>query len=263
MAKTKYHITEKYLVKGYSRNKKSLRQIADIIGCGVETVRRNLTKYNIPIRETSEALKGKYVGKNSSFFGKHHTEATKMKISQNRVPIEKRKGYNPERHKKHYCKEKDCNNEICYDNWRYGGSRRCQSCASRIWTTKHWQDRKYVTKVMRARLKALSIKPNKPEKRLNNLLQKILPKEYKYVGDWKFVIGRYNPDFVNCNGQKKIIELYGDYWHNLPSYKKRDKRRLVTYKKYGYKTLIIWQRELKDLGKVMKKILAFNSMGAK
>ena len=57
---------------------------------------------------------------------------------------------------------------------------------------------------------------------------------------------------------KKIIELYGDYWHNTKDGIKRNKRRLRVYKKYGYKTLIIWEHELKDLSKLICKIEEFN-----
>ena len=102
-----------------------------------------------------------------------------------------------------------------------------------------------------------NIKPNKPEKALNALLNKLLPKEYKYVGNFKFWIESFNPDFININGQKKIIEMYGDYWHNRKDAKKRDKRRLIAYKQYGYKTLIIWEHELKDLEKVKSLIIDF------
>lgn len=53
--------------------------------------------------------------------------------------------------------------------------------------------------------------------------------------------------------------MYGDYWHNLSVNKERDQRKLETYKKYGYETLIIWEHELKNLNKVEKKVLTFNS----
>jgi hypothetical protein len=43
--------------------------------------------------------------------------------------------YNPERHKKHYCIEPGCHNEISYDNWKYG-NRRCKHCA----TKQKWKD---------------------------------------------------------------------------------------------------------------------------
>lgn len=85
-----------------------------------------------------------------------------------------------------------------------------------------------------------------------------MPKEYKFTGDGGIILGGFNPDFINCNGQKKIIELYGDYWHNKKELISRDKRRLKTYKKYGYKLLIIWEHELKDPEKVISKIMEFN-----
>ena len=93
-------------------------------------------------------------------------------------------------------------------------------------------------------VKTHSQRPTKPEKVLNKILRKVSPKEWKYVGDGKYWVERFNPDFINCNGKKLIIEVYGDYWHNLPNAKKKDSERLKIYKQYGYKTLIIWEHEL-------------------
>jgi len=103
-----------------------------------------------------------------------------------------------------------------------------------------------------------SLKPNKKELILNRLLYTLFPKEYKYVGDAKVWIENFNPDFINCNGQKKIIELFGDYWHHLPYKLVRDKQRLQCYKKYGYSTLVVWERELKNLESVKTKIISFH-----
>ena len=50
-----------------------------------------------------------------------------------------------------------------------------------------------------------------------------------------------NVIFVN------IICNYGDYWHNLPKVKKRDKVRCEVYKNDGYDLLVVWQHELKNL----------------
>jgi len=97
---------------------------------------------------------------------------------------------------------------------------------------------------------------NKKESLLNKILHTIT-KDYKFVGNSKVVIENFNPDFINTNGQKKIIEMYGNYWHNLPSYKKRDKRRLKSYKKYGYDTLIVWEKELQNKKELKKKLLNF------
>ena len=53
--------------------------------------------------------------------------------------------------------------------------------------------------------------------------------------------------------------MFGDYWHNKSEVIKRDKSRIITYKKYVYKTLIIWEHELKNLDKVKNRILEFNN----
>ena len=87
---------------------------------------------------------------------------------------------------------------------------------------------------------------NKLEKRVEELLNRIAPNQYKFVGDGKVWIGKFNPDFINSNGQKKIIEVYGDYWHNLPNYKARDTRRLKSYKELGFETLILWEKDIKN-----------------
>jgi very-short-patch-repair endonuclease len=151
----------------------------------------------------------------------------------------------------YYCIE--CDKRISRWSWVYG-NKRCISCAKK----EAWKDKEFKNRVIAASMLGRQVKPNKPEKLLNKLLQEILLKDYKFVGDGKVVIDGFCPDFINCNGQKKIIELYGDYWHNLPRGKERDKRRIKTYKKFGYKTLIVWEHELKDLEIVSNKIKKFN-----
>lgn len=96
-------------------------------------------------------------------------------------------------------------------------------------------------------------KPTKPEKILNKLFQKYFPNQWKYVGCGDFILGGKNPDFINCNGQKKIIELFGDYWHKKEDEEIRSKHFL----RYGFKTLIIWEHELKDINSVLKRINDF------
>ena len=66
-----------------------------------------------------------------------------------------------------------------------------------------------------------------------------------------------NPDFVNINGQMKIIELFGIHWHE-PS---EEKERMELFKNHGYQTLIIWDFELKNLKHLKRKILYFERTG--
>jgi len=68
---------------------------------------------------------------------------------------------------------------------------------------------------------------------------------FNYVGDGKVVMEGFCPDFI-YQQSKKIIEVFGDYWHNLNKEIKRHKKRLTTYKKGGYKTLIIWEHEIRS-----------------
>jgi len=142
-----------------------------------------------------------------------------------------------------------------------------------------WKDDKNKQTRLKAIFKGIKTTPNKSEKLLGKLVQRLLPKEYKFVGDGQVIIGGFCPDFINVNGQKKIIELYGDYWHaNHKKYKandivyhnikakdiwKKDKRRINTFKKYGYQTSIIWEHELKDNSKLIKKLIEYNKVGGK
>ena len=64
--------------------------------------------------------------------------------------------------------------------------------------------------------------------------------------------------FINVNGKKLIIEVFGDYWHrqNVKPYHVNE-GRVDVYAKYGYKTLIIWERETKNVEELKQKILEF------
>lgn len=111
--------------------------------------------------------------------------------------------------------------------------------------------------------KSMNLKPNNKEKILINLFSEHkLP--YKFVGDWQFWVGDKNPDFISTDGQKKIIELFGDYWHkqkkNIP-YSQTEEGTRQIYSNLGFEVLIIWESEMKDLEEVLKKIKSFHSQG--
>jgi len=97
-------------------------------------------------------------------------------------------------------------------------------------------------------------KINKIETKLDGILNTLFPNEYKYTGDGSIIIEGKIPDFININGQKKIIELFGNYWH-----KQEDEQiRKEYFDKYGYKTLIIWEEEMTNLENVKNKLVEFN-----
>jgi very-short-patch-repair endonuclease len=113
------------------------------------------------------------------------------------------------------------------------------------------------------RLQSLNKKPNKPEKRVIKLcLRNRL--NFSYIGNGQLWFRGehnhiFNPDFIH-KSKKLFIEIFGDYWHNRPDYQERDKERFLSYNKYGYKTLVIWEHELKDMPKVLNKIKEFEQV---
>jgi hypothetical protein len=122
---------------------------------------------------------------------------------------------------------------------------------------KNWTNSEYIIKV----LKAINIKPNKPESIINALT----PGNVRYVGNrqwWRKLmilengeyIERYkNPDF-KVKDQKKVIEVHGDYWH-----KGEDTNALIqAYKDVGIECLVIWEHEIKsDIESVLNRIADF------
>lgn len=120
---------------------------------------------------------------------------------------------------------------------------------------KLWKDPEYI----KIQMKARNVKQNKTEKRLDNILNNLYPGEYKFVGDGQIVINGKVPDFINVNGQKKIIELFGDYWHRNDTPEDRAK----IFEPFGYQTLVIWEHELKNLRRVSFRINRFHREGEK
>lgn len=112
---------------------------------------------------------------------------------------------------------------------------------------------------IRKRLKGLCKRPTRPEKALQDLINEHnLP--YRYVGDGQVLVGSLNPDFVNINGQKKAIEVFGDYWHRLgDSPLKEEHYRRSVFAGYGWEMLVIWESEvLTDKEATLQKVLDFD-----
>jgi very-short-patch-repair endonuclease len=138
--------------------------------------------------------------------------------------------------------------EVNSNSLRSGRSKSC-GCSQKIASLKRWKDSKFISNQMKAR----GCKPNKTELKFEQFLNSLYPGEWKYVGDGQLIINGRCPDFVNVNGKKQIIELYGDYWHRgqLPE------DRAKIFEPFGYQTLVIWEKELKNMDKVEEKILNF------
>lgn len=93
----------------------------------------------------------------------------------------------------------------------------------------------------------------KPERIFEAICEKNdLP--FRYVGDGQLWIGKkegkkLNPDFIESNGKKIVVEIFGDYWHsrllNPKLAKQTDLRyRQRHYKKFKWNSIFIWETDL-------------------
>lgn len=116
----------------------------------------------------------------------------------------------------------------------------------------------------------VSPKPNNSEQKLIELIKE---SKFEFTGNKPIRIEGFNPDFVHKE-KRKIIELYGCYWHNCKTCKRlrknhrnpliesRDEYRMNCFKEAGYETLTIWEHELKDELAIIKKVWNFETNGS-
>lgn len=102
------------------------------------------------------------------------------------------------------------------------------------------------------------VRPTRLEIRFMELCDKNnLP--FKYTGDGSFWIGRLNPDFIESNGNKVAIEIFGEYWHSpllnpmVQKYGILEVRRRI-FTKHGWKLIVFWGSELNDEELVIRRL---------
>lgn len=194
---------------------------------------KNIGKHHHHTEEYKAKMSATRMGENNPFFGKHPSKEHRAKISA---------GVRGERNGmfgKHHTKEAGA-----------------KMSASR-------KGRRRSEEATRKMMLAMNVKPNVPERKLINILSDNWPNEWKYVGDGQVIFDGLNPDFINCNGKKLIIELFGDYWHSpeiIDSWRRSELGRIMVYSQFGYKTLIIWEHELRDEDKVIARIAKFSNV---
>jgi len=185
-------------------------------------------KRGVPL---SDERRAKLKGRPSSMLGKHHSEEAKRKISQRSL--------------EHW-------QDLEWREWileqRSGEEYRKNLSAAK---KEQWQDPNFAKKMW----ESWRISPNKPELYLQDLLDEWFPSEYRYVGNGGFILGGCCPDFMNVNGQKKLVELFGDYWHRGEN----PQERIDHFMQFGYDTLVTWESELKDIESLKYKLIAFNN----
>jgi hypothetical protein len=118
---------------------------------------------------------------------------------------------------------------------------------------KNWQDPEYRDRITKSVFLANQMKPNKTERAVQCLLDELFPNTYRFVGDGTLIIGGKSPDFYD--GTNRLIEFFGDYWHRGQD----PSERIDYFSGYGYRTLVIWENELSDIGLLKNKIIRFHS----
>lgn len=218
------------------------------------------------------------------FIGRHHTEETKAKISQAQrgVPqpeefrqrlrgIMKGEG-NPFYARHHSQKTKTLISEKLAGRHNSPENEFTTERAKKIWTTEaretqsavmkaRWQSKEYVEKLISSLIKSLAKRPNKLEEKVIKILNTAFPNEWEYTGNGKVVLDKLIPDFVNSNGKKQVIEVFGEYWHTGDRIKNRIERteqgRINAYKKLGYDCFVLWEKDIEDEQKVVRLVKNF------
>jgi G:T-mismatch repair DNA endonuclease (very short patch repair protein) len=143
----------------------------------------------------------------------------------------------------------------------------CSSKCRAKWQSEHFRGKnnpfyrgKFSDKTLRQIIKARITKPNRSERALIRILsENNLP--FKYVGNGEVVIGGKNPDFIHSAGQRKVIELFGIYWHS-PLYGKVKPTMTYDavvrhYAEHGYECLVLWDTELQNEKLIVNRITKF------
>jgi len=201
--------------------------------------------------------------------GYKHSEETKRKISlgrqgikPSRKAIENRIESRRKTAKKYRLRSRLCS---CGCNQRttpghpfikgHAWRRKKHSDESRRKISRSCMGRKKSEETLKKWLRSCHMKPNRQEEKLDLILQQLFLNEYKLnVRGDLIVLGGKVPDFVNVNGKKKLIELYGDYWHRGQS----SQRRINYFKTFGWDTLIIWEKELRNEEVLREKLIGFH-----
>lgn len=172
-------------------------------------------------------------------YGKHLSEETRELISQ-KAKIR----YEDARNHPHYGKKLSPEHEAKFSRLGWHHSEATKARIAKTMSLR-WQNQNYVMKV----LAGLNVKPNKLERRFIEICQRYnLPYMFN-AATAELIIGGRVPDFINVNGKKEVIEIFGKRWHDKASnpdiHIQRTKQATVKhYKKYGFKCIVIWESEI-------------------
>lgn len=243
----------------------SAADIAGQLGCSETAVYNNFRRYNLPRRKATEHPHGN-PGRKVATFAREElqhlycdekltlTRIAELCGASNQTISRRFEEYGLP--KRSIAEESALSHQRYPNNYSHSPETREKS---RQIQKKLWANPEHII----ACLLRKNLKPNKTERKLQALLDGKFPGEWEYVGDGQVVINGCCPDFINCNGKKLIIELFGERWHTKEKipWHQTELGRIMVYAPFGFKTLVIWSKELRKPEQVMGKVNHF--MGGK
>ena len=259
--KLKQEGLESFLRQLYLVEKISAKEIASKLNCDSKTVAYWLRKFNVPIRTLVESAKITYANR-SPEAKKKFNDSKRFRVYSpeeraNRSQRAKALWVNPEM--RALLRRKISAGLM--GNKYHKGIPHSKEIKQKIANTvkELWKDSVYAKKV----LSSLQAEPNKSEKKLLRIIEENnFP--FRYVGDGQVIIDGQIPDFISTDGSKRLIELFGEVWHDPNHFVKIKVKPARTadakqkfYTLHGYILLIIWDKELRDEEKVINRIKDF------
>jgi predicted DNA-binding protein YlxM (UPF0122 family) len=249
LGKNKINIDTDILKRLYINNQYSLNEIARQLGVSMDVIRNRLQAENILIRNRNQAsqIGAKFKAGKEDLIKLYLNDKLNGRQIAQMYDVDKAVIY---RHlRKFGIIPRKYTSNLYFQNREHRQEHGLKS-------KKNWQNPDYILK----QLKARSTRPNKVERKLDAIIQEYFP-QFKYNGDGSLgvVLAHLVPDWVNVNGKKQVIELFGDYWHKKSDlgWNKSELGRIMAYNSIGYDTVIIWEHELNNTNAVISKIRDF------
>lgn len=284
--KTNKNLTKENLENPHITQQLSIINCSEILGCKSKTIKKYLQLYNIPIR-IEKIYKGKY--KLCATCGKEFyiCKSNLNKIYCSMDCYNKIGTNNPMYNKQQSEKCRQVNSELHTGN-KYNLGRPSLHITllnkSRIGlpikdetkiklhesSLKYWQSEKGIQQKIILSKISREWANNHPEKlieagkkghkacpRISSLEKKIQivleQNSIDFISQYEYKLG-----FVDFLIKPNIaLFVNGNYWHNYPEGTEKDKRQIEYLQDNGYKPLVIWEHEFKNLDDLTYKIKSF------